>query len=119
MKPLVFVTAAFAVGVVFFATARPAFVPAGAYFRIDRHNATPAQHTGEWIEMSYLPGQDGDWGQGQCQPSSKNECHLWDWVTWWNLGAAPPAPGSGFTPVEYGSALFPAGYNPSTGEYYY
>jgi len=117
MKPLVFFTAAFAVGVVFFATARPAFVPCDANYRIDRHDATPASETGHWTEVGVYEG--GQWGQGQCQPSSKNECHLWDWVTWWEGLASPPVPGPGFTPVEYGSAIFPVGYNPGTGVYYY
>jgi len=97
---------------------RPGFIPSGAYWRIDRHNDTPASSTGHWEEVGVYPGENGDWGQGRCAANG-TECHLNDWVTWWELYGNPPGPTGGFTPVEWGSAGFPAGYNASLGIYYY
>ena len=99
-------------------SARPSFVPPGAYWRIDRHNATPASSTGQWMEMGVYEGEDGDWGQGKCVAYASSECHLNDYCTWWYM-VSPPAPPSGYTPVEFGTTGFPAGNDPNTGAYYY
>lgn len=90
--------------------ARPAFVPANAYWRIDRHDVTPMDESGHWTEIGEFPGENGggDWGQGRCDGGG-NDCHLNDYCTWWFTLATPPSPPSGYTPVEFGSSNFPIG----------
>jgi hypothetical protein len=94
--------------------ARPGFVPPNANWRIDRHYDTPANQTAGWQSIGVYEG--GNWGQGACVAPGAS-CHLNDYCTWWYIYA--PAPPSGYTPVEWGTTSFPAGYNPSTGLYYY
>ncbi len=103
----------------FLLAARPSFVPIHAYWRIDRHDATPIEFTGKWVELGVYQGEDGNWGQGRCDPAQSTECHLNDFCTWWEVYVAPPSPPTGFTPVEFGSFGFPAGYDGLSGLYYY
>jgi hypothetical protein len=91
---------------------RPSFVPIDANWRIDRHDDTPSSLSGRWDEVA----NNGNWGQGQCKAPGFG-CHLNDWCTWWYVYA--PNPPAGYTPVEWGSSSFPAGYNTSTGLYFY
>lgn len=98
--------------------ARPGFVPANAYWRIDRHDATPASSKGNWMDIGEYPGENGAWGQGKCVGGG-TECHLNDFCTWWEILVSPPSPPAGYTPVEFGSVGFPMGYDTVSGEYYY
>lgn len=90
--------------------ARPSFIPTDAYWRIDRYNGTPDSARGKWEEVGRYPGEDGDWGQGQCV-SGGSECHLYDFVTWWEVGASIPGPGNGYTTILWGSTSFPCCYD--------
>lgn len=97
--------------------ARPSFIPNGAYWRIDRNNSSPASARGKWEELGVYSNDDGDWGQGQCVPGG-NECHLYDFVTWWLPGIVVPDPGNGYTPILWGSTNFPCCYDSTNGYSY-
>jgi hypothetical protein len=97
--------------------ARPSFIPHGAYWRIDHYNGTPESARGHWMEVGVYPSEGGDWGQGQCVQGG-NECHLYDYVTWWAAGITVPSPGNGYTPILWGSSYFPCCYDSISGYTY-
>jgi hypothetical protein len=99
----------------------PSWLPSGANYVIHRHWPTAPNLRGKWEKVAEYTVEGGYWGQGQCQPGG-TECHLYDWVTYWvnEVYVQYPDPNNYDGPVVTGVApSFPAGYNPSTGLYFF
>ncbi len=96
----------------------PSIVPEGASWRIDIYPENIKCH-GKWVSISTHYDEEGmpKWGQGQCQPSVKHECHCWDWVTWWYGIANIPSPPKDWESIFGTYDEFPTSYNPETGQY--
>lgn len=80
-------------------------------WRIDQ-STQPAHVKGHWYALSYY----SDWGQMQCQVGGY-QCHLYDWLTWWESTIQEPDPTPQGGPTIYGEDEFPTGYDESTGYY--
>ncbi len=95
---------------------RPAFIPEGANWRIDIYPGAP-NCTMDWYEVSRYYDDKGYalWGQGQCRLPG-DECHCYDWVTWWFGIVWVPDPPEGWESIYGTNEYFPT-YNPITGKY--
>ena len=87
--------------------------PKDAYFKIDIYPNIPEESTGSWFAISYYK----DWGQAQCSAPG-NDCHLYDWFTWWikPVDKVTPPP-NGWT-TYYGQGEIPK-YVWGMGKYMY
>jgi len=93
-------------------------VPKGASWKLYPYDGAPGQ-LGHWERISVHYDKLGElaWGENQCRPGG-DECHLWDWVTWWFpiISPEPPGPSGNYGPplqFDCDSVI----YDPISGKY--